>query len=214
MLVSLKSWGRSSVVCTFVTVFLFLIVREEHSRPFAISFGLFASMLFAPQWITTCLVVEENCRFSARHSKFSTLLPHIPQFNVSFPKNGFHTYIYLGSPWIKSHQVILSVYFCSYLMLTYDVGGIYAIPVYKIVQRELKLVAVEVTFWQLAVIVLFMCPFNTALYGVQMFCHVFEVSIKDLMQWRWKRLWETLKIQIKKVRKKASAPGNDYTATH
>ena len=45
-----------------------------------------------------------------------------------------------------SHQVILSVYFCSYLMLTYDVGGIYAIPVYKIVQRELKLVAVEVTF--------------------------------------------------------------------
>ena len=101
MLVSLKSWGRSSVVCTFVTVFLFLIVREEHTRPFAISFGLFASMLFVPQWITTCLVVEENSRFSARHSKFSTLLPHIPQFNVSFPKNGFHTYIYLGSPWIN-----------------------------------------------------------------------------------------------------------------
>ena len=49
MLVSLKSWGRSSVVCTFVTVFLFLIVREEHSRPFAISFRLFASMLFVPQ---------------------------------------------------------------------------------------------------------------------------------------------------------------------
>ena len=47
---------------------------------------------------------------------------------------------------LMSHQVILSVYFCSYLMLTYDVGGIYAIPVYKIVQRELKLVAVEVTF--------------------------------------------------------------------
>ena len=35
---------------------------------------------------------------------------------------------------IMSHQVILYVYFCLYLMLTYVVGVIYAISVYKIVQ--------------------------------------------------------------------------------
>ena len=36
-----------------------------------------------------------------------------------------------------SRQVILSVYFCSYVMLICVVGGIYGIPVYKIVQRVL-----------------------------------------------------------------------------
>ena len=93
-------------------------------------------------------------------------------------------------------------------MLTYEVGGIYAIPVYKIVQRELKLVAAEVTFWQLAVIVLFMCPFDTALYGLQMFCHVFEVSIKYLMQWRWKNFEKlsTFKLKRKKLEKKRLLP--------
>ena len=36
---------------------------------------------------------------------------------------------------LMSRQVMLSVYFCLYLMLTYIVGVIYAISVYKIVQR-------------------------------------------------------------------------------
>ena len=40
-------------------------------------------------------------------------------------------------------QVILSVYFCLYLMLTYVVGVIYAIPVYKIVQQVLMFVTVK-----------------------------------------------------------------------
>ena len=52
--------------------------------------------------------------FSARHSKFSTLSPHIPQFNVSFPKNGFHTYICLGSPWINESP---SNTFCIFLFV-------------------------------------------------------------------------------------------------
>ena len=46
---------------------------------------------------------------------------------------------------------------------------------------------------------------DTVLYRVQFFCHVFDVSMKYWMQWRWKKLSETLKIQIqeKDVRKKA-----------
>ena len=43
---------------------------------------------------------------------------------------------------LMSRQVILSVYSCSYLMLTYVVGGIYDIPVYKIVQRVLMFATV------------------------------------------------------------------------
>ena len=35
---------------------------------------------------------------------------------------------------LMSCQVILSLYFCLYLILTYVVGGIYAIPIYKIVK--------------------------------------------------------------------------------
>ena len=41
-----------------------------------------------------------NSSFSARHNKFSTLSPRIPQFNVSFPKNEFQTFLYLENPWI------------------------------------------------------------------------------------------------------------------
>ena len=41
-----------------------------------------------------------------------------------------------------SRQVILSVYFCSYLIPTYVVGGIYAIPVYKVVQWVLMFATV------------------------------------------------------------------------
>ena len=44
---------------------------------------------------------------------------------------------------LMSRQVTLSVYFCLYLMPTYVVGVIYAIPVYKIVQRVLMFVTVK-----------------------------------------------------------------------
>ena len=101
MWVSLKSRGRSPVMYTFVTLFLFLIVRAEHSRPFAISFGMFATLLLVPHWITICLIASGNSRFFARHNKFSILSPRIPQLNVSFPKNEFHTFVYLESPWIN-----------------------------------------------------------------------------------------------------------------
>ena len=83
---------------TFATpFFFFLIVRVEHSRSFSISFGVFASMLLFPQWITTCLIAGGNSRLSARHNKFSTLSPRIPQFSLSFTKNEFHTFVYLES---------------------------------------------------------------------------------------------------------------------
>ena len=81
----------------FVALFLFLIIRAEHSRPFAISFGLFSSMLLVPQWITICLIVGGNSSFSARHNKLS---PRIPQFNVSYPKNEFPSFLYMERPWI------------------------------------------------------------------------------------------------------------------
>ena len=57
-----------------------------------------------------------------------------------------------------------------------------------------------------------MFPFDTVLYGVWFFCHVFDVSMKYLMQWRWDGRWEkTLKTQIqeKDVRNKVSALGNN-----
>ena len=44
---------------------------------------------------------------------------------------------------LMSRQVMLSVYFCLYLMLTYIVGVIYAISVYKIVQRVLMFATVR-----------------------------------------------------------------------
>ena len=99
--VSLKWRGRRPVMYIFVTLFLFLIIRAEHSRPFPISFGVFSSMLLVPQWISICLIAGGNSSFSARHIKFSTLSPRIPQLNVSFPKNEFHTFLYLESPWIN-----------------------------------------------------------------------------------------------------------------
>ena len=58
-------------------------------------------MLFVPQWITTCLIVGVISRFSARHSKFSTLSPRIPQFKALFSKNEFHAFLYLESPLIN-----------------------------------------------------------------------------------------------------------------
>ena len=118
----------------FVALFLLLIIRAEHSRPFAISFGVFSSMLLVPQWITICLIADGNSSFSARHNKFLTLSPRIPKFNVFFSKNKLHTFVYWRVLELMSCQVILSVYFCLHLMLTY-VGVIYAIPVYKIFQQ-------------------------------------------------------------------------------
>ena len=132
--VSLKSRGRRPVMYIFATLFLFLIIRAEHSRPFAISFGVFSSMLLVPQWITICLIADGNSSFSARHNKFLTLSPRIPKFNVFFSKNKLHTFVYWRVLELMSCQVILSVYFCLHLMLTY-VGVIYAIPVYKIFQQ-------------------------------------------------------------------------------
>ena len=58
-------------------------------------------MLLVPQWITTCLIVGVISRFSARHSKFSTLSPRIPQFKALFSKNEFHVFLYLESPLIN-----------------------------------------------------------------------------------------------------------------
>ena len=58
-------------------------------------------MLLVPQWITTCLIVGVISRFSARHSKFSTLSPRIPQFKALFSKNEFHAFLYLESPLIN-----------------------------------------------------------------------------------------------------------------
>ena len=101
MWVSLKSRGRSPLMYTFVMLFLFCIVRAEHSRPFVISFGVFSSMLLVLQWITICLIAGGNLSFSARNNKFSTLSPRVPQFNMSFPKNEFHTFVYLARPWIN-----------------------------------------------------------------------------------------------------------------
>ena len=70
---------------------------------FAISFSVFSSTLLAPQWITICLTAGGNSSFSAHHTKFLTLSLslHIPQFNVSFPENEFHAFVYLESPWIN-----------------------------------------------------------------------------------------------------------------
>ena len=96
-------WSHRVVVrwCMRLYCCIFFIVRTEHSRSFAISYGVFASMLLLPQWITTCLIVGENSRFSARHGRFSTLSHRIPQFKVFFSKNEFHTFVYLESPWIN-----------------------------------------------------------------------------------------------------------------
>ena len=58
-------------------------------------------MLLVPQWITTCLIVDVISRFSAQHSKFSTLSPRIQQFKVFFSKNEFHAFLYLESPLIN-----------------------------------------------------------------------------------------------------------------
>ena len=94
---------------------------------------------------------------------------------------------------LMSCQVILSVHFCLHLMLTYVVGVIYAIRFKKFSNDCWCLRPKEVTFWQFVVIVWFVFPFHTVLYGVQFFCH--DVSMQYLMQWRWKKNWETLKIQ-------------------
>ena len=91
-------------------------------------------MLLVPHWITICLIASGNSSFSARHNKFLTLSSRIPQFNVFFSKNKFHIFVYWRVLELMSRQVILSVYFCLHLMLTY-VGAIHAIPVYKIIQQ-------------------------------------------------------------------------------
>ena len=136
---SLNSRGRRRVMYTFVTLFFW----AEHGRPFATSFGVFSSMLLVPQWITICLIAGGHSSFSALHNKFSTLSPRIPQFNVSFPKNEFHTFVIWRVLELLSRPVILSVYFCLHLMLTYVVGVIYAIPVCKNVSRVLMFATVR-----------------------------------------------------------------------
>ena len=141
-----------------------MIIRAEHRRPFAISFGVFSSMLLVPQWITICLIAGGHSSFSALHNKFSTLSPRIPQCNVSFPKNEFHTFVIWRVLEPMSRQVILSVYFCLHLMLTYVVDVIYAIPVSKIVQRVLMFATVRSHIWPFAVIVWFVFLFVTVLY--------------------------------------------------
>ena len=89
-------------------------------------------------------------------------------------------------------------------MLAYVVGVIYAIPIYKIVEQVLMFATVRSYILTVRGHSLVRVRFDTVLYGVQFFCRVFDVSIKYLMQWRWKKLWETLKIQNqeKAVRKK------------
>ena len=90
-----------------------------------------------------CLVAGGNTSFSARHNKFSTFSPRIPQFNVSFPKMNskpFHIWRVLE---LLSRPVILSVCLCLYSMLTYVVGVIYAIPVCKNVSQVLMFATVR-----------------------------------------------------------------------
>ena len=113
---------------------------------FAISFSVFSSTLLAPQWITICLTAGGNSSFSAHHTKFLTLSLSLPIYHnlmcLSRKMNSMPLYIWRVLE-LMSRQVILSVYFCLYLMLTYVVGVIYAIPVYKIVQRVLMFVTVK-----------------------------------------------------------------------
>ena len=80
---------------------LFLIVKAKTSRPFAIPFSVFASILLILQWITTYLIVDGISRFSARHSTFSNLSPRILQLKMFLQKNGFYTFGYLEIPWIN-----------------------------------------------------------------------------------------------------------------
>ena len=141
--VSLKSRGRRPVMYTFVTLFLFLIIRAEHSRLFEISFGLFSSMLLVLQWITICLKRVEILVFSLAIISFPLCLS--VYHNLMCPSrkmNSIPLYIWrvLG---LISRQVIPSVCFCLHLMLTYVVGVIYAIPFYKIVQRVLMFATVR-----------------------------------------------------------------------
>ena len=151
----------------FVALFLFFIIRAEHSRPSAISFGVFSSMLLVPQWITICLIAGGNSSFSARHNKFSTLSPRIPQFNVSFPKNEFQTFLYLGSPWIIEPP---SNIVCMFLFVFNTDRCCWYNLCHPYLQNRLTGVDVcdyqEVTFRQFAVIVWFVFPFDTVLYGV------------------------------------------------
>ena len=97
---------------------------------------------------------------------------------------------------LMSRQVILSVYFCLYLMLTY-VGVIYAITV-----CGHSLVHISIWYCSLWGVVLLSCfwCFN-------------EIQWRWKMQWRWKKLWETLKIKIKRKPLKPSY-GSATIAVH
>ena len=141
--VSLKSRGRRPVMYTFVTLFLFLIIRAEHNRPFEISFGLFSSMLLVPQWITICLKRVEILVFPLAIISFRLCLP--VYHNLMCPSRKMNSkpfYIWRVFE-LLSRPVILSLCFCLYLMLTYVVGAIYAILIYKIVQRVLMFATVR-----------------------------------------------------------------------
>ena len=127
----------------FVALFLLLIIRAEHSRPFAISFGVFSSMLLVPQWITMCLVAGGNTSFSARHNKFSTLSPVYHNLMCPSQKMNSKPFYIWRVLELLSRPVILSVCLCLYLMLTYVVGVIYAILVCKNVSRVLMFATVR-----------------------------------------------------------------------
>ena len=154
---------------------------------FAISFSVFSSTLLAPQWITICLTAGGNSSFSAHHTKFLTLSLSLPIYhNLMCPSrkmNSMPLYIWRVLE-LMSRQVILSVYFCLYLMLTYVVGVIYAISVYKIVQRRLmfanvsyiwavrghRLVCVSIWYsslWSVALLSCFWC-FNEIFNALNM----------------------------------------------
>ena len=154
---------------------------------FAISFSVFSSTLLAPQWITICLTAGGNSSFSAHHTKFLTLSLSLPIYhNLMCPSrkmNSMPLYIWRVLE-LMSRQVILSVYFCLYLMLTYVVGVIYTISVYKIVQRRLmfanvsyiwavrghRLVCVSIWYsslWSVALLSCFWC-FNEIFNALNM----------------------------------------------
>ena len=95
---------------------------------------------------------------------------------------------------LMSRQVILSIYFCSYVMLIYVVGEIYGIPVYKIVQRVLvfatvgsyiltvgghNLVSVSIWYSSLCSVVLLSCFWRISkiLDAVEMEQTFFEAEI-------------------------------------
>lgn len=71
-------------------------------------------------------------------------------------------------------------------MLTYVAGGIYTIPIYKIVQRVLLFVNVKSYILPIRIHSLVRVSIDVVVD--EMWCSVFDESMKYLMQWKLKQL--------------------------